>query len=67
VAGSGPRPVSRAELAQAFATQLGGRGAHVPTASLADSGLDRPGHLVLDVSRAAALGLACRDLRTALP
>lgn len=64
---AGPRPVSRAELAQAFATQLGGRGAHVPTASLADSGLDRPGHLVLDVSRAAALGLACRDLRTALP
>lgn len=63
---AGPRPVSRAELAQAFAHQLGGAGAHVPTASLADSGLDRPGHLVLDTSRAAALGITCRDLHTAL-
>lgn len=63
---AGPRAVSRAELAQAFATQLGGKDARVPTSSLADSGLDRPGHLVLDVSHAAAMGLACRDLSAAL-
>ncbi len=63
---AGPRAVSRAELAQAFAVTLGGNGARVPTASLADSGLDRPGHLVLDVSRAASLGITCRDLSTAL-
>lgn len=63
---AGPRAVSRADLAQAFAARLGGAGARVPTASLADSGLDRPGHLVLDTSRATALGLTCRDLDAAL-
>ncbi len=64
---AGPRAVSRADLAQAFARQLGGPHAPpVPTASLADSGLDRPGHLVLDTSRAVALGLTCRDLHTIL-
>jgi len=64
---AGPRGVSRAEMAQAFAHQLGGAGAaRVPTASLADSGLERPGHLVLDTAKATALGITCRDLRAAL-
>lgn len=65
---AGPRAVSRATLAQAFAEYLGGSGAgaRVPTGSLADSGLDRPGHLVLDTSRAAGLGIACRDLAVTL-
>jgi dTDP-4-dehydrorhamnose reductase len=64
---AGPRAVSRAELAQAFAHQLGGaNAAPLPTASLAESGLDRPGHLVLDTAKAAALGITCRELHAAL-
>lgn len=61
-----PHAVSRAELANAFARRYGGPGATVPTTTLAASGLDRPGRLVLDVSKAEALGLTCRDLHAAL-
>lgn len=61
-----PNPISRADLALAFARRLGGPSALVPTSTLADSGLDRPGHLALDISRATALGITCRDVHDAL-
>ena len=60
-----PHAISRADLANTFAHRLGGPDARVPTSSLAESGLDRPGRLVLDVSRAAALGIFCRDVHDA--
>lgn len=58
------RAISRAELAQRFATRFGG--GTVPTSSLAASGQQRPGHLALDCSRAEALGLHCREIDEAL-
>ena len=63
---AGPNRISRAELAGAFARRLGGESARVRTSTLAASGVDRPGNLVLDVSRAASLGIQCRDVDTAL-
>jgi dTDP-4-dehydrorhamnose reductase len=63
---AGPDEVSRADLARAFARQLGLDPADVPTSSLVESGLDRPGRVVLDSSAAAALGLRTRPLGQAL-
>lgn len=63
---AGPQVVSRAELAQAFAAWMGRDPAAVPTASLVDTGIDRPGNVVLDTSTATALGFGCRSLTDAL-
>lgn len=63
---AGPDPLSRAEFAMAIAIWLGMNPALVPTASLADASVDRPARLVLDSSRAAALGLRCRSVAEAL-
>lgn len=51
---AGPRAVSRAELGALVAARYGLDPATVRTATLAGSGLVRPGELRLDVSRAAA-------------
>jgi dTDP-4-dehydrorhamnose reductase len=58
---AGPRPMSRAELAEATATWLGLAPARIATSTIAESGQVRPGHVVLDSSHAAALGITCRD------
>lgn len=63
---AGPEPISRAHLAQAFAEWMGADPRTVPTASLAETGFDRPAHVVLDTSRAASLGIRCRTLAEAL-
>lgn len=63
---AGPQAVSRADLARAFAAQLGYDPSAVPTASLAASGSDRPANVLLDCSAAAALGIRCRPLEEAL-
>ena len=63
---AGPDAVSRADLARAFARQLGADPSLVPTSSLAESGLERAGTVVLDSSRAASLGIRCRHLADAL-
>lgn len=63
---AGPQAVSRAQLAQAFAVWMGRDPTAVPTASLAETGADRPGTVALDTSAATALGLGCRSLDEAL-
>jgi len=63
---AGPHVVSRAHLAHAFAGWLGYDPVGVPTTTLRESGLHRPGMVALDSSRAAALGIRCRSLEEAL-
>lgn len=63
---TGPDALSRADIAARLARWLGLDPFMVPLASLAASGLVRPGHLVLDSSRARTLGLACRSMDEAL-
>jgi dTDP-4-dehydrorhamnose reductase len=63
---AGPQLVSRADLAAAFATAMGADPRALPTATLRQSGLDRPAILALDSSRAASLGIRCRSLQDAL-
>ena len=58
---AGPRAVSRAELARVTAVALGLDPTQVRTSTIAGSGLDRPARVVLDSSRAVALGLVVRD------
>lgn len=58
---AGPRPMSRAELAEVTAAWLGLPPAAIRTSTIAESGQVRPAHVVLDSSRAAHLGLTCRD------
>lgn len=59
---AGPEVLSRAQLAQRFATWLGHRPEDVPTGSVAASGLMRAGCVVLDSSKAASLGITCRRI-----
>lgn len=63
---AGPQALSRAELATAFARWLGMNPALLRTTSLSTSGSARPGRLVLDSSRAGALGLHCRPIAAGL-
>ena len=63
---AGPQALSRAELAQAFAEQMGYDPQRVPVTTLAESGLDRPGKVLLDSSAAAALGVRCRSVEETL-
>jgi dTDP-4-dehydrorhamnose reductase len=63
---AGPHAVSRAELAQAFAEWMGADRRTVPTASLAETGIQRPAHVVLDTSLAAGFGIRCRSLAETL-
>lgn len=62
-----PDPIDRAEFARRVAMSLGRDPAEVPTATIADSGLERPGRVVLDTARAASLGIACRPLDATFP
>jgi dTDP-4-dehydrorhamnose reductase len=63
---AGPDALSRAEFAAAIARWLGLNPAQLRTSALTDSGLVRPGRLVLDSSRADALGIRCRPVSAAL-
>ena len=59
---AGPDPLSRAEFAMRTARFLGLNPSLVQTASLEESGLVRPGRVVLDSSRAAELDIHCRPV-----
>ena len=63
---AGPEALSRADIAARVARWLRLDPFRVPRASLADSGLVRPGVLVLDSRRATALGFRCRTMDEAL-
>jgi dTDP-4-dehydrorhamnose reductase len=63
---AGPDAVSRVDYAQALARHAGLDGASLPTSTIADSGMVRPANVVLDTTRAASLGIACRALDEAL-
>ena len=63
---AGPQSLSRAQLAQAFAIQLGYDPGRVPVTTLAEAGLDRPGTVLLDCSAADAVGIGCRTIDEAL-
>ena len=63
---AGPQALSRSELAAAFARHLGLDQSRLTTGTLADSGLERPGRVLLDSSAAAALGITCRSVEEAL-
>lgn len=56
------RSLDRAAFARAVAAWVGLDPAAVPTDTIEASGLDRPGVVVLDTSRARSLGLRCRDV-----
>jgi dTDP-4-dehydrorhamnose reductase len=59
---AGPQAISRADFARRIARQLQLDPERVATASIAESGLVRPGVIVLDSSRATALGLHLRGV-----
>jgi dTDP-4-dehydrorhamnose reductase len=59
---AGPDALSRAEFAERTARMLGLDPSLVRTATLAESGLVRPGNVVLDSSRAAELDIRCRPV-----
>lgn len=55
-----PEPLDRAAFARHIAVWCGLDPAVLRTTTLAESGIARPGRVVLDVTRAAALGITCR-------
>jgi dTDP-4-dehydrorhamnose reductase len=57
---AGPEALSRAEFAIRTADTLGLDPSLVRSGTLAESGLVRPGRVVLDSSRAAMLEIRCR-------
>ncbi|MBI4933559.1 MAG: sugar nucleotide-binding protein [Actinobacteria bacterium] len=63
---AGPQVLSRAELAAAFARHLSLDETRLLTTTLAESGQHRPARVVLDTSKAAALGITCRSVEEAL-
>lgn len=63
---AGPERVSRAQLASLMAHHLGTTSSMIPTSTIADSGQVRPANVVLDVSKAAQLGITCRPVSSVL-
>jgi len=63
---AGPDRLSRLELAQAMAAHLGYGRVTLATSTIAESGMTRPGDVVLDSSLAASRGITCRSIRDAL-
>lgn len=63
---AGPERVSRAELASLMAHHLGASSSVIPTSTIAESGQVRPANVVLDVSKAAQLGVTCRPVSSVL-
>jgi dTDP-4-dehydrorhamnose reductase len=63
---AGPESVSRVAYAAALARHAGLGDLPLPTTTIAESGMIRAANVVLDTSRAAALGIECRTLSNAL-
>ena len=63
---AGPNAVSRVDYAQALARHAGLGSVTLPESTIAESGMARPANVVLDTTRAASLGIACRALDDAL-
>lgn len=63
---AGPDPLSRLDFARVLAGHLGVVHPRLPASTIAESGLIRPGHIVLDCAKAAGLGITCRSPRDAL-
>lgn len=63
---AGPEAVNRADFAHALAGHAGFVAADLAISTIAESGMTRPGRVVLDTSLARSLGLGCRSLSTAL-
>lgn len=63
---AGPQPIDRASLARVIARWLGHDPAAVRISTIAESGLVRPAHVVLDVAQAASLGITCRPVSDVL-
>lgn len=63
---AGPERVSRAQLAVLMARQIGANTRLIPTSTIAESGQVRAANVVLDVSRAAQLGITCRPVSAVL-
>lgn len=59
-------PIDRAGFARLIAATFGFDPVDVPTSTIADSGLDRPARVVLDVSAAARVGIICRNVSATL-
>ncbi len=64
---AGSQALTRAQFASAIARKLGLDEHRLRFSSLAESGLDRPGILILDTSKARSLGLRLRTVSEALP
>jgi dTDP-4-dehydrorhamnose reductase len=63
---AGPRRLSRADLARAFAARMGANASQLTTCSIHDSGVSRPANVVLDCTLAASLAISCRSVDDAL-
>lgn len=63
---AGPDRLSRLDYAVTCAQYLGTSMPAFPTATIAESGLTRPGDVTLDSSLAATLGIRCRSIAEAL-
>ncbi|BAN01410.1 hypothetical protein YM304_10960 [Ilumatobacter coccineus YM16-304] len=63
---AGPERVSRAQFASLMARHLGADAHLIPTGTIAESGQVRPANVVLDVSKAARLGITCRPVTAVL-
>jgi dTDP-4-dehydrorhamnose reductase len=61
-----PEPMDRAAFARLVARWLGLDPAALRSATLAEAGVARPGRVVLDSSRAGALGFTCRPASSVL-
>jgi dTDP-4-dehydrorhamnose reductase len=62
---AGPEPISRADFALQTARWMGRNAATLRTGTIADSGLVRPANVVLDSTKAAAIGIRCRSVSDA--
>ncbi len=59
---AGPESLSRADFARRTATWLGSPAAPLRTGTIESSGMNRVASVVLDTSKAAALGVNCRSV-----
>ncbi|MBI5087871.1 MAG: sugar nucleotide-binding protein [Actinobacteria bacterium] len=63
---AGPEAIDRASLARLIARWFGRDPGLVQTSTIAESGLNRPARVVLDVGQAASLGITCRPVSDVL-
>lgn len=63
---AGPERLSRLDYALACARHLGASAPRFPSATIAESGVTRPGDVTLDSAHAVSLGITCRSMSDAL-